>query len=253
MFRLFKSVFVLLLLSVFTHMSYAQAPSTGPAAGAAKQAAPPAKSAPASGKELNGYKKAAWGMSKDDVESSLHIDFSHSEPHYSVIDLPWEILRLAAISESGPDDLLSKDLVWFYGERQDVIFGFYKDRFFSYTSSLDKILPVSDYRQRIISIHGGSSNYLSFQDTDPAEEKVVGTYDLEIWEKKKSIIVLGMEKLFPGPEPVANYEITYLGADIFAEFKNDAAHALEQSRDEEAKQSEKLLQEQQSSALEVIQ
>lgn len=253
MFNLFKSVLFFLTLGVFAHLAYAQAPSTGPAAPGAKQAAPPAKSAPAPVKELNGYKQAAWGMSKEEVKASLSIDLSRKEPHNSVIDLPWEILRLAAIADSDPDDLLGKDLVWYYGERQDVIIGFYKDRFFSYTSSLDKILPPADYRQRIISIHGASSRVLSFEDTDPAENKVVGAYDVEIWEKKKTMILLRTEKLFPGPEVETNCGITYLGSELFGEFKKDAAAALAQRKDEETKQSEKLLREQQDSALEVIQ
>ncbi|MCX5785472.1 MAG: hypothetical protein NTX59_07270 [Elusimicrobia bacterium] len=253
MLKLSNSVLILLLLSVFPYISHAQTVSTRSAAGAVKDAAQPVKSAPASGTELSGYKQAAWGISKDEVKASLNIDFSRSEPHNSITDLPWEILRLIGVSETDPDDLLGDDLEWFYSARQEAVFGFYKDRFFAYTGGLDKILPVSDYKQKIVSIHGGSSRNLSFQDTDPADNKVTGSYNLEIWEKKKTIIVLGTEKLFPGPEPEINYEITYLSADIFGEFKNDSTHALAQRKEEEAKQNEKLLKEQQNNALDAIQ
>ena len=246
-------IFVLLISGILPHMSHAQGVSTSPAAGAAKEAAQPVKSAAASTTELNGYKQALWGMSKDEVKAGLLIDFSRSEPHNSVTDLPWEVLRLAAISESDPDDLLGDDLEWFYNERQEAVFGFYKDRFFAYTRNLDKILPVSDYRKKITAIHGGSSRNLSFQNTDPLEKKVTGSYTLETWEKKKTMVVLGTEKLFPGPEPETNYEITYLSAAIFGEFKNDLTHALAQRKEEEAKQNEQLLHEQRTNALEAIQ
>lgn len=253
MFKSFMPIFVSLTLSVFPFTAHAQTPPAGPAAGAAADTVSPVKSASAPGMEVNGYKQAVWGMSKNEVKSSLHIDLSRSEPHYSVTELPWGILRLAAISESDPDELLGNELEWFYGKRQEVVLGFYKNRFFAYTNSLDKILPVSDYRQKLISIYGDSSRDLSFQNTDPGDNKMTGSYDLEIWEKKKTIIILGTEKLFPGPEPEINYEVAYLGADIFGEFKNDFAHALAQRKEREAKQNEKLLQEQQKSALEVIQ
>ena len=255
MFKVFKSVFILLLLGVFAQLSSAQTASTGTEAAAVKDDAPAVKSAPAPGGEAGGYKQAAWGMSKEEVSAALHIDLAHSEQHYTVTDLPWEIMRMAAVSESDPDDLLGQNLEWFYGERQDMVLCFYKNRFFAYTSSLDKVLSAAEYKQKITSLHGASTRSLSFQNTDPEENRVTGSYGIEIWDGKKTIIALGTEKLFPGQDQEAesNYDITYLGADVFGEFKKDAAKVLAQKKEEERKQSEKVLQEQKNSALEVIQ
>ncbi len=248
-----KAVFILFILGVSPARADAQGTSTGPVVGSAGGAAQPVKDKAAAGPELNGYKQAAWGMSKDQVKAGLHVDFARSEPSHSIMEMPWEILRLSGLSESDPDELLGGDMEWFSNGPQDAVFGFYKGRFFAYTGSLDKILPVSDYRQKIISIHGGSSRALSFENTDPVENTVIGSYNLELWEKKRTVIILGTEKLYPGAEPEINYEITYLGADIFGEFKSGVARALEQKKDEETKRSEKLLREQQKNALEAIQ
>ena len=256
MFKLFKPVLLLLTLGVFAQTSYAQTASAGTPDAPAKDAAPAAKSAPASGGEVSGYKQAAWGMSKDEVSAVLHIDLARAEPHYAVTDLPWEIMRLAPISDSDPDDLLGENLEWYYGERQDMVLCFYKNRFFAYTSSLDKVLSAAEYKQKITSLHGASSRSLSFQNTDPEENnRVTGTYGLEIWENRKTLIVLGTEKLFPGQEqePETNYDITYLGADVFAEFKKDAAKILAEKKEAEEKLNQKQLQEQKDSALEIIQ
>lgn len=249
----FKPLFVLFLLGVSAAAAGAQEPPAGSAAAPAKEAAQPANAKTAAGPELNGYKKAVWGMSKDEVKAALHTDFASAEPSSSVTDVPWEILRLSGISESDPDELLGGEMEWYANGPQDAVFGFYKDRFFAYTGNLDKILPVADYRQRVLSIHGASSRSLAFEETDPVEKAPLGSYTMELWEKKKTIIILGTEKLYPGLEPEINYEITYLGAAIFGEFKKAAQFALAQKKSDEAKRTEILLREQQNNALEVIQ
>lgn len=202
--------------------------------------------------ELNGYKQAFWGNSVDEVNTALHTDFDLPEGKAALTELPWEIMRLAGISESDPDDLLGADLQWFLGENLDTVTGFYKNRFFFYTAALDKVVPVSEYEKKLGANHGPSTRTLSFQHTDQ-DEKVTGSYTLKLWEKKKTTIALGTEKLFPGTEPELNYEITYLSADIFQEFKNDFARALEQVKAAEKLESDKALREQQQRALDVIQ
>ncbi|MBI4803136.1 MAG: hypothetical protein HY796_11495 [Elusimicrobia bacterium] len=248
-----KPVFVCLLLSVSFSAAYAQAPSTDPVAEQRKDAGPPVKSTGAFATELNGYKLAVWGMSKEEVKAGLRGDFTRADPNNYTAELPWEILRLAGIAESDPDDLLGPDLEWFYSGPQDATLGFYKKRFFFYTRNLDKILPVSEYAQKITANHGRNSRAVAFQNTDPAENAVIGSYNMEIWDKKKTTIILGVEKLFPGAEPETNYEVTYLSPDIFGEFKNDFARALKQKNEAERNQSETLLEEQKKNALEVIQ
>ena len=169
-------------------------------------------------------------------------------------ELPWELLHLANIAESDPDDLLGGDLEWFYGDRQDTVLGFYKKRFFFYATGLDKILPVYDYQQAIAARHGKSSRTVAYQTTDPAAgNAVIGSYTIELWEKKRTTTALATEKLFPGEEAEVNYEAVYLSPDIFGEFKADFARALAERSEAEKKQSEEIFQEQKKSALEVLQ
>ncbi|MBU2574910.1 MAG: hypothetical protein KKH28_12615 [Elusimicrobia bacterium] len=251
---LFKPALISIIIGVFPAVSCAQTPSTSPAAEPPKDAGLPVKSAATLGAaELNGYKLAVWGMSKKEVKAGLHSGFMRTDPNNYLAELPWEILHLAGISESDPDDLLGDELEWFYGEHQDAVLGFYKNRFFFYTSSLNEILPVSEYEQKITANHGRNSRAVAFQNTDPAENAVTGDYNMKLWDKKKTTIILGVEKLFPGAEPETNYEITYLSPDIFKEFKSDFARALEQKNEAERKRSEQLFQEQRKNALEVIQ
>lgn len=249
----FKPLFVTFLISFTLSIAAAQTPSAQTPS-PQKDAAPPVVKSTAAPAELNGYKLAVWGMGKDEVKASLRSDFTRTEPNNSLADLPWELLHLANIAESDPDDLLGGDLEWYYGDRQDAVLGFYKDRFFFYAAGLDKILSASEYQQAIAARHGKSARTVAYQTTDPAAANaVMGSYTIEIWDKKKTEIILAVEKLFPGEAPEINYEIAYLSPDLFGEFKADFARALAEKTEAEKKQSDELLQEQKKNALEVLQ
>lgn len=224
------------------------------AAAPLKDPVPPAAISTAAPAELNGYKLAVWGMTKDEVKAALNSDFANAEANNSVSELPWELLHLANIADSDPDDLLDADLEWFYGDRQDAMLGFYKKRFFFYASALDKVLPVSEYQQAIADRHGKSSRKIAYQTNDPANPKeVLGSYNIELWEKKKTAVVLAAQTQYPGGEPEVNYEISYFSQDIFGEFKADFARALAERNAAEKKRNEEQLQEQKKSALDVLQ
>lgn len=233
-----------------------RAVKTAPAAAAAQQkdsAAPPAKSTAAPA-ELNGYKLAVWGMTKDEVKAALNSDFANAEANNSVSELPWELLHLANIADSDPDDLLGAGLEWYYGDRQDAMLGFYRKKFFFYASALDKVLPVSEYQQALADRHGKASRRIAYQTNDPANPKTaLGSFNIELWEQKKTAIVLAAQTQYPGEEPEVNYEISYFSREIFAEFKADFARALAERNEAEKKRSEEQLQEQKRNALDVLQ
>ena len=235
------------LIALLTCFSAANAGAQTPPAAPAQ----PAKAAAA--QELNGYKQAAWGMSPDEVKTALNLEFANSEPNTALTELPWEVMRLTGIAESAPDELLGEDLNWYYGETQDVVLGFYKNRFFFYLSALDKILPAAEYEKKLAAKHGARTKTLSFKNTDPAEDTVLGAYELALWEKKKTTVALGMETLYPEKQTETNYDIVYLGADILGEFQKAFTAAMQVTKDAEKKLQDKAVQEQQKKALEVIQ
>lgn len=246
-----RTILTAFLLCAHTGFAGAQTPPSAAMKEPAKTAEQPAK--PAAAAELNGYKQAAWGISEDEVKTTLNIEFANTEPSTSVTELPWELMRLAGISDSDPDYLLRADLRWFQGENQETMLGFYKDRFFFYTSALDKIIPLPEYEKKLAALHGPFTRELSFQNIDPADKKVTGSYAMKIWEKKKTTAVLGIEKLFPTSEPETNCEISYISADIFGEFKNDFAVTLAKKKEIERKEAEKALKEHETRALDVLQ
>ena len=93
-----KTALISLVFCVPASLAGAQTVSTAAVKEAPKteQPAKPAAGAP----ELNGYKQAAWGSTKDDVKAALHTEFASPDPKTTLTDLPWEIMRLAGLDFS---------------------------------------------------------------------------------------------------------------------------------------------------------